>query len=159
MMHPSGPPQATVAYQQAQCFGPLAQMYPMVGHRVMSPQPMGMVAATHTASYGDATHLPAQVYMLQGQGHQAASTGVARTPARQRREPARLWAGHRQARPRSSTISRHPPRLARAHLRLRNQIWCWCPTRGLTLPPHLMPHSPMVPPQLATAHFVHHQGV
>ncbi|KAL1440630.1 hypothetical protein MTO96_009188 [Rhipicephalus appendiculatus] len=89
MMHPSGPPQATVAYQQAQCFGPLAQMYPMVGHRVMSPQPMGMVAATHTASYGDATHLPAQVYMLQGQGHQATSTGVARTPARQRQEQAR----------------------------------------------------------------------
>lgn len=29
---------------------------------------------------------------------------------------------------------------------------------GANTPPHLMPHSPMVPPQLATAHFVHHQG-
>lgn len=32
------------------------------------------------------------------------------------------------------------------------------PHSGANTPPHLLPHSSMVPPQLATAHFVHHQG-
>uniref|UniRef100_A0A224YTY6 Ataxin-2 n=1 Tax=Rhipicephalus zambeziensis TaxID=60191 RepID=A0A224YTY6_9ACAR len=157
MMHPSGPPQATVAYQQAQCFGPLAQMYPMVGHRVMSPQPMGMVAATHTASYGDATHLPAQVYMLQGQGHQATSTGGG--PHSSPPTPgASTPVGGAQAGtppvvyhpPPPPSAGSGPPPPPQPNLVL-------VPHSGANTPPHLMPHSPMVPPQLATAHFVHHQ--
>ncbi|XP_077533593.1 uncharacterized protein LOC144145756 isoform X4 [Haemaphysalis longicornis] len=169
MMHPSaGPPQATVAYhQQAQCFGPLAQMYPMMGHRVMSPQPMGMVAATHTASYGDATHLPAQVYtaplwllpspsppVLQGaQGggqaggpHSSPPTpGGASTPVGQAGTPPVVY--HPQPPPGGSGGPPPPPQ---ANLVLVPH------SGGANTPPHLLQHNPMVPPQLAT-HFVHHQ--
>uniref|UniRef100_A0A1E1XS55 Putative translation initiation factor if-2 n=1 Tax=Amblyomma sculptum TaxID=1581419 RepID=A0A1E1XS55_AMBSC len=157
MMHPSGPQQATVAYQQAQCFGPLAQMYPMMGHRVMSPQPMGMVAATHTASYGDATHLPTQVYMLQGQGagagqgaapHSSPPTPGASTPvggAGQAGTPPVVY--HPPPPPGGTGPPPPQPNLVLV------------PHSGANTPPHLLPHSPMVPPQLATAHFVHHQGV
>lgn len=155
MMHPSGPPQATVAYQQAQCFGPLAQMYPMMGHRVMSPQPMGMVAATHTASYGDATHLPAQVYMLQGaqgaggggQGgggpHSSPPTPGASTPVGQAGTPPVVY--HPQPPPGGSGPPPQPNLVLVPH------------SGGANTPPHLLQHhNPMVPPQLAT-HFVHHQ--
>lgn len=154
MMHPSaGPPQATVAYQQAQCFGPLAQMYPMMGHRVMSPQPMGMVAATHTASYGDATHLPAQVYMLQGaQGggqvggpHSSPPTpGGASTPVGQAGTPPVVY------HPQPPGGQGGPPPPPQANLVLVPH------SGGANTPPHLLQHNPMVPPQLAT-HFVHHQ--
>lgn len=157
MMHPSGPPQATMAYQQAQCFGPLAQMYPMMGHRVMSPQPMGMVAATHTASYGDATHLPTQVYMLQGQGHQATSTGAG--PHSSPPTPgASTPVGGAQAGTPPVVYHQPPPHSAGSGPPPQPNL-VLVPHSGANTPPHLMPHSPMVPPQLATAHFVHHQGV
>uniref|UniRef100_A0A6B0VHH0 Putative translation initiation factor if-2 n=2 Tax=Ixodes ricinus TaxID=34613 RepID=A0A6B0VHH0_IXORI len=166
MMHPSGPPQATVAYPQAQCFAPLAQMYPMMGHhRVMSPQPMGMVAATHTASYGDASHLP-QLYMSHhavmqgGQGgggpppHSSPPTpgggstpvgGQAPTPPVVYHQPP--GQGGAGGGPQGSGGGPQPPLVLVPH------------SGGANTPPHLMPHSPMVPPQLATAHFVHHQDL
>lgn len=164
MMHPSGPPQATVAYPQ--CFAPLAQMYPMMSHhRVMSPQPMGMVPATHTASYGDASHLP-QLYMshhavLQGgqsgggpPPHSSPPTpgggstpvgGQAPTPPVVYHQPP--GQGGAGGGPQGSGGGPQPPLVLVPH------------SGGANTPPHLMPHSPMVPPQLATAHFVHHQDL
>ncbi|KAK8769175.1 hypothetical protein V5799_014364 [Amblyomma americanum] len=176
MMHPSGPQQATVAYQQAQCFGPLAQMYPMMGHRVMSPQPMGMVAATHTASYGDATHLPTQVYngflvstyyeraaglqstergnVLQGQG---AAAGQGAAPHSSPPTPGASTPVGGAGQAGTPPVVYHPPPPPGGTGPPPQPNLVLVPHSGANTPPHLLPHSPMVPPQLATAHFVHHQ--
>ncbi|XP_055953303.1 ataxin-2-like protein isoform X1 [Argiope bruennichi] len=48
-LHPSAPPQQTMAYPQ---------MNFVMGPRVVSPQPVGVVPTSHAASYCDTSHLP-----------------------------------------------------------------------------------------------------
>ncbi|KAG8199837.1 hypothetical protein JTE90_000922 [Oedothorax gibbosus] len=55
-LHSSGPPQQTMGYPQ---------MNFVVGPRVVSPQPVGVVPTSHSVSYCDASHLPAHLLMPQ----------------------------------------------------------------------------------------------
>ncbi|XP_064460351.1 ataxin-2-like protein isoform X4 [Ornithodoros turicata] len=149
MMHASGHPQAAVAYPQ---------MYQMVGHRVMSPQPVGMV--TPGASYGDGSHLPAQVYM----SHPAVLPQGAGTPHSNPPTPGGGGSGGTPG----STPSQAPTPPVVYHAAQgppqggggpppQPVVLMPPPHSGANTPPHLLPHGPMVPPQMATTHFVHHQ--
>lgn len=54
MIPAPGPPQQTLTYPP---------MYSVVGPRVMSPQPVGMVPTSHTATYCESPHMPTHYFM------------------------------------------------------------------------------------------------
>ncbi|XP_035224737.1 ataxin-2-like protein [Stegodyphus dumicola] len=71
MIHASGPPQQTMGYPQ---------MNFVVGPRVVSPQPVGVVPTSHSVSYCDTSHLPTHLinkYCIAVSAHPGASISAA----------------------------------------------------------------------------------